>query len=319
MCATMEIRNVTARLSALALAIASTACAARAQEPASPKAPQPPAPAVQPVEQPAATQPLTEKQREIVREQLRDKQRSALDARMQAEAARVQSELARVHSDINSKEMQFNSIFQNVRISPDQSSIITTEAIDAAAQKELREDLAVMDRLVRDEVTRAGADAPSAMGIKITMLGQGAPMYVEGAGAVFNATVNWPLAPAGASAGKKDDRPRDPESKWEVAKREMAGSNMPRRGKGGEPFQPPAFDQQRLDALRSNLLSVLPEATNIRQLKPDDSVIVTIQGVDESGQPVRMTLKASKADVDAAAAGKINLGDFAQRVAQRIG
>jgi len=212
--------------------------------------------------------------------------------------------------------LQFNSIFQNVRMSPDQSSIITTETMDAAAQKELREDLAVMDRLVRDEVTRAGADAPSAMGIKITMLGQGAPMYVEGAGAVFSATVNWPLAAAGA--GKKDDRPRDPESKWEIAKREIASSNLPRR-KGGEPAEPIVFDQARLDALRSALLSVLPEATNIRQLKPTESVIITIQGIDEAGYGVRMTLKASKADVDAAAAGKINADDFAQRVAQRIG
>jgi len=315
----MEIRNATARFSALALAIASTACAARAQEPASPKPPQPPAPAVQAIEERAATQPLIEKQREIVREQLRDKQRSALDSRMQAEVGRVQAELARAHGDIKSKEVQFNSIFQNIRMSPDQSSIITTETMDAAAQKELREDLAVMDRLVRDEVTRAGADAPSAMGIKITMLGQGAPMYVEGAGAVFSATVNWPLAAAGASAGKKDDRPRDPESKWEIAKREIAGSNLPRRGKPGEPFEPPVFDQARLDALRNNLLTVLPEATNIRHLKPNESVIVTVQGVDEAGYSVRMTLKAAKADVDAAAAGKLSSADFAQRVAQRIG
>ena len=309
----MQIRNVTTRFSALALAIASTACAARAQEPASPKPPAPPTQA--PLVEVAVTQPS--EQRATVQQQ-RDKARAVQEAaRMHGETARVQAELARVHSDIKAKELQFNSIFQNVRMSPDQSSIITTETMDAAAQKELREDLAVMDRLVRDEVTRAGADAPSAMGIKITMLGQGAPMYVEGAGAVFSATVNWPLAAAGA--GKKDDRPRDPESKWEVAKREIAGSNLPRRGKPGDVIEPPVFDQARLDTLRNNLLTVLPEATNIRHLKPNESVIVTVQGVDEAGHSVRMTLKATKADVDAAAAGKLSSADFAQRVAQRIG
>jgi len=314
MSATMQTRMITTRLPALALAIATAACApraARAQDPTPPAKPAPPVLAERPVTQPTEKGYPKELQRSVKERTMQ----LAAEARVLAEAERVNSDLARAHQDIKFKDFHFNTIFRGPS---DQPTVITTEPIDAAAHKELREDLTVMDKLVREEVSRAGADAPSAMGIKLTIVGQSSPMYVEGAGAVFNATVNWPLAPAGATAGKKDDRPRDPESKWEIAKREIASSNLPRR-KGGEPAEPIVFDQARLDALRSALLSVLPEATNIRQLKPTESVIITIQGIDEAGYGVRMTLKASKADVDAAAAGKINADDFAQRVAQRIG
>ena len=308
----MQTRMITTRLPALALAIATAACApraARAQDPAAPPPPPVPVLAERPVTQP------TEKGHPKELQRLKERSMQLDEARLQAETARVQADLARAHNDFKFKEFPLHTIFRGPS---DQPNVITTEPVDDTAVKELREDLTVMDRLVREEVGRAGADARSAMGIRLTMVGQSSPMYVEGAGAVFHATVNWPLAPAGATAGKKHDRPRDPESKWEIAKREIAGSNLPRR-KGGEPPEPLVFDQARLDALRSALLSVLPEAANIRQLKPTESVIITIQGIDEAGQGVRMTLKASKGDVDAAAAGKINPGEFAQRIAQRIG
>jgi hypothetical protein len=48
-------------------------------------------------------------------------------------------------------------------------------------------------------------------------------------------------------------------------------------------------------------------------------VFVTVSGFDETGLPVRMTLKARKADIDQAAGGKIDADDFKQRVARRIG
>ena len=316
----MQTRTITTRFPALALAIASAACApraARAQDPAAPPLPPAPAPVVveRPVTQPAETGDPKELHRSVQERSMQLAAQARDAARAQADMARVHADLARAQSDFKFKDFHVNTIFRGPSDQPD---VITTEAVDDAALKELREDLTVMDKLVREEVGRAGADAPSAMGIKLTMVGQASPMYVEGAGAVFHATVNWPLAPAGAAAGKKDDRPRDPESKWEIAKREIAGSNLPRR-KGGAPPEPLVFDQTRLDALRGALLSVLPEATNIRQLKPTESVIITIQGIDEAGQNVRMTLKAAKGDIDAAAAGKINADDFAQRVAQRIG
>ena len=314
----METRTITTRLSAIALAVASTACApqaSRAQQPGSP----PPEPPV--LIEAAVTQPA-DGQKGSLKESQRSKERAAqmsAEARAQSAVARATEELTRMHSDIKAKELHFAPMFTRVGNTADQPTLITTQSLDAAAQAEMREDLTVMNKLVREEVARAGADAPLAMGIKLTMLGQSSPTYVEGAGVIFHATVSWPLAPVGDAGARKDDRPRNPASKWEIAKRQISGSNLPGRGKPGEPIEPPVFDQARFDALRGALVALLPEATNIRQLKGNESVFVTVQGIDEGGTPIRMTLKASKADVDAAAAGTINAGDFAQRVSQRIG
>jgi len=88
---------------------------------------------------------------------------------------------------------------------------------------------------------------------------------------------------------------------------------------GDEGPSPLVFDQGRLDELRTNLARVMVEAANIRQLKENESVFITIAGIDDGGAPVRMTLKASKADIDAAAAGKLNPDEFAKRIVQRIG
>jgi hypothetical protein len=79
------------------------------------------------------------------------------------------------------------------------------------------------------------------------------------------------------------------------------------------------FDQGKLDALVDALIKALPEANNIRHLKGGESVFVTITGIDEGGQPVRLTLKAAKADIDAVAEGKLTVEEFAKRITRRIG
>ncbi|MGB7157226.1 MAG: hypothetical protein WBD40_04110, partial [Tepidisphaeraceae bacterium] len=180
----------------------------------------------------------------------------------------------------------------------------------------------VMDKLLGDEVASAGDQdgGVRAMGIKLFVLNRGAtaPMYVEGAGAIFSASVGWPLAPSGDAAAKHDDRPqRDRLSPWVRAQRELKGGDV-KEGKFDH-AEPPAFDQARVDDLVAALVKILPEASNFRHLKENESVFITIVGADEAGSPRRMTLKASKADVDAAAAGKLEAEAFRQRVAFRIG
>src|SRR5688500_18937039 len=142
MSATMQTRMITTRLPALALAIATAACApraARAQDPAAPPKPAPPLLAERPVTQPTEKGYPKELQRSVKERTMQ----LAAEARVLAEAERVNSDLAR-----GFKDLHFNTIFRGPS---DQPNVITTEPIDAAAQKELREDLTVMDRLVREE------------------------------------------------------------------------------------------------------------------------------------------------------------------------
>jgi hypothetical protein len=333
----MRSRRLTSGLTILALAVATSACAPSATHaqaaqapietaPAEPALPAPPAPPAAPAE---AAAPTTRSKEDRARanelrqraEEVRARTEQARE--LQQNIAKMQSDLGRSYADVGKREGALKFAWAGGRVpSPDSPVIISTQPIDSTAATEWKEDLQVMDKVIREEVARGGADDPQAMGIKLTMLGRSGPMYVEGAGAIFSASVNFPLAPIGATTGKKDEKPRDPASKWEKAKRELSGYPMPaRRVDGGEVEEGPAlvFDQAKVDQLKSAMAKALVEASNIRHLAGNESVFVTIVGIDEGAMPVRWTLKAAKADIDAAAAGKLSPEEFAKRIAQRVG
>jgi hypothetical protein len=197
------------------------------------------------------------------------------------------------------------------------AAVIATSPMSREVQDEWREDLNVMDRLLRKSAVNNDGDSP--MGLKLVSgLGRMSPMYVEGAGVILSTSIAWPLAPG---AEDKDpavgDAPRERPSKWALAKREVRGEPMMVEGPMEHRRQP--YDADRVETLSSAILSILPEATNFRHLKAGESVFVTISGINEDGAPVRLTLKAAKADIDAAAKGTIDAEAFKQRVTKRIG
>jgi hypothetical protein len=195
---------------------------------------------------------------------------------------------------------------------------------------EWAEDLKVMDKLLRDAVTRDGGDAspPQAMGIRMTMMGgKVEPMYIEGCGVVFGFSVNVTLAAGSDDPVESVESSGDAESTWERAKRDINGEaagpagGLPPRFPGGAfpRAQPRKFRQSVLEKLVDAALKALPEATNLRHLSDDEVVFVTIAGVDEAGAPVRLSLKAKKPDIDKAADGALSPEEFKARVARRIG
>ena len=200
--------------------------------------------------------------------------------------------------------------------------VITTEPITEEIESEVKEDLTVMDKLLSDEATRAGGGgiAPHAMGIKLSQWAITEPTYIEGLGAMFSYRVGVPLA--GGATTNQTSKPAGPPSKWESARRELNARRTP----GASPLklmevrtELPLFDPDKVEELTKAIIKTLPEAKNMRHLKDGDVVIVTISGVDDAGQPVRMTLKANKSDIDQAASGAITPEAFRERVARRIG
>ena len=122
-----------------------------------------------------------------------------------------------VFSGPNAQTGQFN-LFRLT----DTAYIISTEAIDAATEARWREDLRIMDKLLRNTILGvAGESAPRAMGIAVTGYTERPPMYIEGCGAVFTGSVNLPLASASNEPPKKDDQPTSVPSAWEKAKSEL--------------------------------------------------------------------------------------------------
>ena len=196
--------------------------------------------------------------------------------------------------------------------------VLMTKPTERAVEDEWIEDLKVMDKLLRDAIGDTGGNDPSAMGIPLVMLGRATPMYVEDCGVILRTGVSWPLA-AGKGTGKSNDKPRERVSAWILAKREIAGD---RPGAAPEftdmPTFPP-FAQEKLDALVAGIVRILPEASNMRHLQPDEFVFISVSGSDDSGAPARLTLKARKSDIDAASAGKLKVDEFKQRISLRIG
>jgi hypothetical protein len=212
--------------------------------------------------------------------------------------------------------------------------ILTTESLDKDAQGEWVEDLRVMDKLIRKALgDSARPYMLDMLGVQVGPSARPSPMYVQGAGVVLSAAVNWPLAAAPAEEGK-GAQPRKADSPWERAKQEISGDtggDVPGEAvvvDGGVGFRyvakrdgesQPVFDQKKLDHLLDDILTVLPQASNFRHLKASESVIITVVGTDDAARPVRLTVKAKKSDIDDAAAKKVDAATFKQRVTQRIG
>lgn len=317
----MNAKNFTRRLLTLALAVGPVACAhtpAMAQDKDAPtKTPEPPKPPQPPSKPPkspprtgystggsgaySSSDPYAEQRRADV-----------LAAKEEARYAEGQARAAQSRTVAGMPPIMRNMF--TIQAVTEGATIIATDPMDAAAQAEWREDLGVMDKLLRQAVT--GSELDVAMGIMVKT-SRIAPMYIEGAGVVLGTGVPWPLAPgAGKDADSATGKPPERPSAWERTRRELKGEPAPETWGAANH---PAFDQAKVDSLVGAILKTLPEATNFRHLKPDESVFITVGGIDGDGTPVRLTLKAKKSDIDAAAKGTLEPEAFKQRVARRIG
>lgn len=201
-----------------------------------------------------------------------------------------------------------------------QPDLIGTEPMSSEVEAQWREDLRVMDKLLNDQLASAAISTyPWAMGIKLSSLGQSEPMYIEGLGCVFTCRSGVPLAEGSGGATTKGTLQVQP-SAWDRAKRELSGQGKTEYGDLLLKVKQPRmeFDQAALDRLIESILKTLPEATNIRHLAPEQFVIVTVMGTNDDGTPMRLTMKAQKSHIDAAAKGELSQQAFADRVARRI-
>jgi hypothetical protein len=208
-------------------------------------------------------------------------------------------------------------------------AIIVTRPMPATTRAEWEEDLRVMDKLLRDQVNGIEGDvARTAMGIQVWLARQTPPpFYVEGHGAIFSLEVGFPLATAAQPARAEEDKPTG--SAWERARSEIKRSvttnehGWTRTYSYGHTSSSQRlvveFDSAKVDALVDGLLSILAEARNIRHLTPDESVTVTVTGRDDTGSPVRLTLKVSRADIDKLAEGKLKPEEFRAKAVRHIG
>ncbi|PYI86890.1 MAG: hypothetical protein DME26_08035 [Verrucomicrobia bacterium] len=234
---------------------------------------------------------------------------------------------------------------------PTRTLVIQTSKGDRREQGEIEEDLAVMSHLFEKTIRQAGGGGhppAKAMGINVYSMSGSQPIqsfYLEGYGALFMLNAKFPLlAPPEKKEEPKEEEPQD--SSWNEARRELFGA------RGGDAFSsfnkvwkaPQAaeeFDADKVSKLKDALLESLKNASNIRHLKPDEFITITVVGpssgpyvargrtkvataggfgreerfdgdvmrTDGRGDTI-LTFRAKKSDVDAFAKGKLSLDEF---------
>ena len=199
-------------------------------------------------------------------------------------------------------------------------AVITTSIMTPGIRGEWVEDLNVMDKLLRDELNRVEGDtARQALGIRLMFSGieSQPPMYLDGYGALFSYSTDIALAAAGSKPEKNDGSSTS--SAWDSARRQLDPGTYSNGQEWMRRFRRTEFDAARLEALTDAVVTILREAKNIRHLREDECVTVTITGRDDAGEPIRLTLKVTKQDIVKFANEKMTPEEFKQKVARSIG
>ncbi len=101
-------------------------------------------------------------------------------------------------------------------------------------------------------------------------------MYVQGYGVLFMTTVDFPLSPPPQTEEQEDTEEEDADPVWEQMKQEMFSPQVVARQTPGR--QEEKYDARKVKNLKSTLIKALVHTANIRGLKPNESVILTVTG-----------------------------------------
>ncbi|HZR15997.1 MAG TPA: hypothetical protein VFE51_01605 [Verrucomicrobiae bacterium] len=195
-------------------------------------------------------------------------------------------------------------------------SIISFSPLDPKTIDEITEDLNILSLILAKSLEQALGDQSEEneykLGIPMLLKTSGRSVeaqYIQGFGAILNLRVPFPLV----EPGSERDNPQSPpnsNSEWEEARRALTDPSqtyselwrtMP--GENGE-----HYDSKLVETLKSRVVEVLKNVSNLRHLKATECVVVTIYGQPSvlpfvSGVVVNGTRPESDAKPIAQAAG----------------
>jgi hypothetical protein len=166
---------------------------------------------------------------------------------------------------------------------------------DSSAIADMEEDLAIMTHIIDRAIERSGENGPDEkLGVKIYYSSGGKSvrgLYLEGFGPLFMVKVNFPVH-AAAGPGENQAAEKQEDSEWEIARRNVYGVNEDTRWVGVSSGVP--YEAARVEALKKHLVSALKNASNMKGVKPDEFVNVSVFGspdtiVAEAGPSKRST------------------------------
>jgi hypothetical protein len=109
-------------------------------------------------------------------------------------------------------------------------------------------------------------------------------IYLQGYGVLFFKEVNFTFSPPPKTQEKQTRETENVDPTWQRAKQEILSPKDPALGIGG--FSEQESTLVKVEELKTDLVKTLKHAANIRNLKPDEWLILTVIG--QAGQPSRM-------------------------------
>jgi hypothetical protein len=173
-------------------------------------------------------------------------------------------------------------------------------------------------------------------------------MYLQGYGALYLMKVDFPLSPGAKVEEEQETQPKteeDVDPVWTRTRQDMFEPEKSRKDKSKRPEK--VYDAKKVEDLKTTLVQSLKHAANIRSLKPEESVILTVTGssiptgyksvsvipgrneavivdnnnrtrivgtelISDASLPTVLVIRAKKSDIDLFAKGEIDFDQFQQ-------
>ena len=181
--------------------------------------------------------------------------------------------------------------------------VIPSAAIETKDLLTISEDLKVMSRIFESNLRAVGI-APTGGGLFLSShnaftallhRGRGAiqSIYLQGYGSLFLIKVDSPFsAPPETPQEEGTDQEQKGDEVWERMRQEMYEPQRLAKSKADDKAR--KYDPEKVESLKTTLVESLKHAANIRNLKPEESVILTVAGSgDFAGDPAMITTRRS--------------------------
>ena len=302
---------------------------------------------------------VAQKQMEVAQKQMEvaQKEMETQEKKLQAQLKQLMAEQtqAKIFPSTTPPDITITATAPQVRIPayPHSGSgavlVIPAAELKVEDLAAITEDMSVMSRIFDTKLSQAHLTTGRGswfIGFDPLSFGRGSgaieAIYLEGYGALFLMNVNILLSAPPEAPEEKKTEEEDTDPVWSQMRREMYEPEEARRSRT-EDRPEKKYDAEKVGNLKITLIKALKHAANIRVLKPDKSVILTVIG--ESGQsatsaigrlyeeahsrhilttalgtkgilssPTVLTIRAKKSDIDAFAKGQLSFDQFSQKI-----
>jgi hypothetical protein len=113
-------------------------------------------------------------------------------------------------------------------------------------------------------------------------------MYLQGYGALFLMNVDFPLSAPPEAEKQQEEKPKkeNVDQVWEETRKQIYEPQETNRRVRGTERKEVKYDAEKVDNLKTTLIESLKHASNIRILKPDESVILSITGIGTASDDI---------------------------------